>query len=140
NSEEQPNEQREDNNGNQTKQNDSTQDMEAPGESFSTKTFSDYSSQNQIGPRVGRQVATPQVSSKGPAIISFPVKDTAPTDIGVVIPSGSYVKAKMMTGVEAPEGKNYPVLLQLDYAFVGPNRTKVDLTGCFGISKAQGDL
>jgi conjugal transfer pilus assembly protein TraB len=60
--------------------------------------------------------------------------------MGVVLPAGSFVTAKMMTGVEAPEGKSYPVLLQFDYAFIGPNESKIDLSGCFGISKAQGDL
>jgi conjugal transfer pilus assembly protein TraB len=28
----------------------------------------------------------------------------------------------------------------MDYAFIGPNESKIDLSGCFGISKAQGDL
>ena len=111
----------------------------SPSESYPTQQF--YRERGAgMSPSVGTGLAAPRISAKGPATISFPVKEAEVGELGVVIPSGSYVKAKMMTGVEAPEGKNYPVLLQLDYAFIGPNRTKVDLTGCFGISKAQGDL
>ena len=58
----------------------------------------------------------------------------------VKIPSGSFVKAKLLTGVEAPEGKALPVLLQADYAFVGPNKSRIDLTGCFLIAKSSGNL
>jgi hypothetical protein len=37
-------------------------------------------------------------------------------ETGISLPLGSPVKAKPMTGIEAPEGRNYPVLIQLDYA------------------------
>ena len=47
---------------------------------------------------------------------------------------------QLMTGIEAPEGKTYPTLLQLDYAYIVPNRHKLDLSGCFMIAKSQGDL
>jgi hypothetical protein len=42
-----------------------------------------------------------------------------------------------MTGIDAPEGKTYPVLLSLDYSYVGPNKHKVDLSGCFIIAKSS---
>ncbi len=75
------------------------------------------------------------------SLISFPVKNTrVEKNEGIVLPSGSYVKAKMMTGIEAPEGKNYPVLLQLDFAHILPNDKKLDLVGCFMIAKASGSL
>jgi hypothetical protein len=77
----------------------------------------------------------------GPAIISFPVEEK--TNIGklkVTIPTGSFVKATMLTGVEAPEGKALPVLLKADFAFVGPNKSKIDLSGCFFIGKSTGNL
>jgi hypothetical protein len=112
----------------------------APSESYPTQQFSREPNAGMSPSVGGTNFVAPRISAKGPATISFPVKEAEVGELGVVIPSGSYVKAKMMTGVEAPEGKNYPVLLQLDYAFIGPNKTKVDLTGCFGISKAQGDL
>ncbi len=111
----------------------------SPNDPYPTQQFYRERSAG-LSPSVGSTLTAPRISARGPATISFPVKEAEQGELGVVIPSGSYVKAKMMTGVEAPEGKNYPVLLQLDYAFIGPNKTKIDLTGCFGISKAQGDL
>lgn len=77
----------------------------------------------------------------GDSILSFPVKDLPIEKAAeITLPVGSYVKAKLMTGVEAPEGRNYPVLVQLDYAYIVPNHHKLDLTGCFMIAKTQGDL
>jgi len=79
--------------------------------------------------------------SKGPPVISFPVQGGAMRERAeVVLPVGSYVKAKLLTGVEAPEGNPYPVLMQLDFANILPNRKSLDLRGCFMIAKAQGDL
>ena len=75
----------------------------------------------------------------GPSVISFPVKQKR-IEEGVVLPTGSYVKAKLMTGIDAPEGKNYPVLLALDYSYIGPNKHRVDLTGCFMIAKTSPSL
>lgn len=77
---------------------------------------------------------------KGPSIISFPVKEKRePKVMGVKLPAGSFVKAKLLTGVEA-SNKPLPVLLQTDYAFVGPNKSRIDLTGCFLIAKSTGNL
>jgi len=71
------------------------------------------------GPIGGRVYQTP----KGPPVISFPVQGAAMWDRAeVVLPVGSYVKAKLLTGVEAPEGNPYPVLLQLDFANILPNK------------------
>ncbi len=75
-------------------------------------------------------------SLSGPGIISFPVKQKR-TEQGITLPTGSYVKAKLMTGIDAPEGKTYPVLLALDFSYVGPNKHKVDLSGCFIIAKSS---
>ncbi len=80
-------------------------------------------------------------TSRGASVISFPVKEVSrEKTTGVVIPPGSYVKAKLMTGVEAPEGRTFPVLMQLDYAYIVPNKKRLDLSGCFMIAKSQGDL
>lgn len=76
---------------------------------------------------------------RNPDLISFPVKGELP-ESGVMLPAGSYVKAKILTGVEVPEGKTYPVLMVLDYSYVAPNDRKVDLSGCFMIAKAEGNL
>ena len=51
-----------------------------------------------------------------------------------------FVKAKILTGVDVPEGRTYPVLMVLDYSYVAPNDHKIDLSGCFMIAKAEGDL
>src|SRR5262249_9605367 len=48
--------------------------------------------------------------------------------------------AKLLTGIEANEQKALPVLLQADFAFVGPNKSRVDLSGCFMIAKSTGNL
>lgn len=75
----------------------------------------------------------------GPDLIAFPVKADAKTE-GVMLPAGSYVKAKVLTGVDVPEGKTYPVLMVLDFSYVAPNDHKIDLSGCFMIAKAEGNL
>jgi len=88
-------------------------------------------------PATGQSLKTP----RGAGVISFPVKEVSrEKTTGVVIPPGSYVKAKLMTGVEAPEGRTFPVLMQLDYAYIVPNKKRLDLSGCFMIAKSQGDL
>jgi conjugal transfer pilus assembly protein TraB len=77
----------------------------------------------------------------GPSVISFPVKTKEKVpEMGVSLPAGSFVKAKLLTGIEAPEGKALPVLMQADFAFVGPNKSRVDLSGCFLIAKSTGNL
>jgi len=77
----------------------------------------------------------------GPSTITFPVQPSASkSKMTVKVPAGSYLKAKLLTGVEASESRPVPVLLQADYFFVGPNKTKIDLTGCFIIAKSQGNL
>ena len=96
--------------------------------------------------RISPSVGYPHVRSltpndRGPTVISFPVDSkNVSNNIGVNLPSGSFVKAKLLTGVEAPEGKPLPVLLQADYAFIGPNKTRIDLSGCFLIAKSTGNL
>ncbi len=93
----------------------------------------------EISPRVGRQKL--QEKKSGPYSISFPVsvaREDKPT--GVVIPSGSYVKTKIVSGVQVPMGETYPALLQVDYAFVKPNNRRIDLSGCFIVAKAEGDI
>lgn len=57
-----------------------------------------------------------------------------------VLPTGSHVKARVVSGVEANAREPYPVLLQLDYAFSGPNKTKIDLSNCFMIAKAKANM
>ncbi|MGK5083105.1 TraB/VirB10 family protein [Bdellovibrionota bacterium FG-1] len=97
--------------------------------------------ESQGGERSSRHSRGGRETGTVGSIISFPVKEVVlDRSQGIVLPAGSYVKAKLMTGVEAPEGKTYPVLLQLDYAYIVPNKHRVDLSGCFMIAKSQGDL
>ena len=88
-----------------------------------------------IGPRPKKKL-----NRSGPSVVSFPVTLKSQKKMTVKIPSGSFVKAKLLTGVEVSEGKALPVLLQADYAFVGPNKSRIDLTGCFFIAKSSGNL
>lgn len=109
----------------------------------SAPTREAQSTANTTMPRGFGFSESPRRAKPGAAVISFPVKATGKSYLkepGITLPSGSYVKAKLMTGVEAPEGKTYPVLMQLDYAYVIPNHKRLDLAGCFIIAKAQGDL
>lgn len=57
-----------------------------------------------------------------------------------VLPTGSHVKARMVSGVEANAREPYPVLLQLDYAFTGPNDSRIELSNCFMIAKARANM
>lgn len=82
----------------------------------------------------------PRAARKGSDLISFPVKAEGKNNEGVMLPAGSYVKAKVLTGVDVPEGKTYPVLMVLDFSYIAPNDHKIDLSGCFMIAKAEGDL
>lgn len=79
----------------------------------------------------------------GPSLISFPVKVTkAVRRMGVKLPSGSFAKVKLITGVSAGS-KPIPALLKVDFAFVGPGqkgKSRVDLSGCFMIAKSKGNM
>jgi hypothetical protein len=58
----------------------------------------------------------------------------------VHIPAGSFGEATLLTGVFAPvTGEAMPVLLRLDAALVGPQRSRIPLRGAFLVGKAQGD-
>ena len=125
----------------------------APTDDYSRTPMRDATSTSQAGPMRTRAglgasafsgIDKPRRGGKpGANVVSFPVKTSGAVYLkrpSVVLPTGSYVKAKLLTGVEAPEGKTYPALLQLDFAYVIPNHKRLDLTGCFAIAKAQGDL
>jgi hypothetical protein len=56
------------------------------------------------------------------------------------VPAGSFGEATLLTGVFAPiTGEALPVLLRLDAALVGPQRSRVPIRGAFIVGKAQGD-
>ncbi len=56
------------------------------------------------------------------------------------VPAGSFGEATLLTGVFAPiSGEAMPVLLRLDAALVGPQKSRVPVRGAFLVGKAQGD-
>lgn len=57
-----------------------------------------------------------------------------------MLPAGSWVRAKLLTGVQANAKYPYNTLLQLDYAYTGPNRSKIPLNGCLMLGGATADL
>lgn len=78
---------------------------------------------------------------RGPETVSFPVKKGKPRkDVGPVLPSGSFAKGAILTGIDAPTGRTLPSLIELDFAYIAPNNFKVDLKGCFLIMKSSADL
>lgn len=64
----------------------------------------------------------------------------APSADLVAIPSGSYITADLLTGVDAPTQTSIPALIRTRYGFVSPNDGFVDLSGCHAVSQATGDL
>lgn len=90
---------------------------------------------------VGLMAGSQRVAARGPDVITFPVASEEPKEeLGIVLPVGSYVRAKILAGTDATTGEPDPVLLQLDYSHVLPNQRKIDLSGCFMTAKAQADL
>lgn len=56
------------------------------------------------------------------------------------VPAGSFGEATLLTGVFAPvTGEPLPVLLRLDAALIGPQRSRIPIRGAFLVGKAQGD-
>lgn len=69
---------------------------------------------------------------------TFEFEKTRPR--GLVVPAGSFGEATLLTGVYAPTGgEPLPVLLRLDAALIGPNRTRVPVRDAFLVGKAAGD-
>jgi conjugal transfer pilus assembly protein TraB len=89
-----------------------------------------------------REVSQPSlVVMPATVALTFGVSAEAALDeTTTVLPAGSFVKARVVSGVEANTLEPYPVLLQLEYAFTGPNKTKIDLSNCFMIAKARANL
>jgi len=71
---------------------------------------------------------------------AFDFADAKPPGRAVHIPAGSFGEATLLTGAFAPTtGEPLPVLLRLEAALVGPQRTRVPIRGAFLVGKAQGD-
>ena len=74
----------------------------------------------------------------GPYSVVFPVgiKEKDEKN-GIIIGKGSRVLGSVISGAEVPMGETYPVLIQLDHAFVMANNKKIDLQGCVLIAKSE---
>jgi len=97
-----------------------------PGEAAKTRP--------QVGERVGMSTVR-----DAPAPLVFAVPE-APAVKKRVLPAGTYVKTRILTGVEAGDSELVPMTLQADYAAVGPNGTRIDLVGCVLVASVQGEL
>ena len=62
------------------------------------------------------------------------------SNLKTVIPAGSYVKAKVISGAETTTTDLFPVLLQLDYAYQGPNSRVINFKNCLMTAKAKANL
>lgn len=76
--------------------------------------------------------------------VELSVADISPTggEDWVYLPIGSFCQGTLLTGVYAAADVNnpLPVLISLDQAFYGPNKTRIPLKGAFVLGKAYGDL
>ncbi|MBI4309626.1 MAG: hypothetical protein HY591_04775 [Candidatus Omnitrophica bacterium] len=90
-----------------------------------------------------------QVNGAGGALSQEPSMELSVADIKpvrkddfVYLPIGSFCKGTLLTGVYAAADVNnpLPVLIALDEAFYGPNKTRIPLKGAFILGKAHGDL
>lgn len=76
--------------------------------------------------------------------VGLSVADISPTGENdwVYLPIGSFCQGTLLTGVYATSDASnpLPVLISLDEAFYGPNKTRIPLKGTFILGKAYGDL
>lgn len=81
-----------------------------------------------------------------PQLLELTVADIKPLQKDeedfVYLPIGSFCKGTLLTGVYAAADVNnpLPVLISLDEAFYGPNKTRIPLKGSFALGKAYGDV
>ncbi len=71
------------------------------------------------------------------------IQPITPSDAqDVYLPLGSFCKGTLLTGVYAAADVNnpLPVLISLDEAFYGPNKSRIPLKNAFVMGKAFGDL
>lgn len=86
----------------------------------------------------GKSESKPKKPKSGAYSVVFPVEIKASEEEnGIVIGKGSRAYGKVIGGAEVPMGETYPVLIQLDHAFVMANNKKVDLKGCVLIAKSE---
>jgi len=82
------------------------------------------------------------VSSRFPAKASVPEDDKVPT---MYLPSGSLLTGVIITGLDAPTGKNamkdpIPTLIRIKHDAILPNEYRSDVKECFLLAAGHGDL
>lgn len=82
----------------------------------------------------------PQNSLGAALVFEVPEGSDAIARTSTVVPAGSYVKVRILTGVEANARDDIPMLVQADHAMVGPNHRRIDLRGCMVLLQVKGDL
>jgi conjugal transfer pilus assembly protein TraB len=87
----------------------------------------------------GSAPPTPPANSLGQALV-FSVPEMSANATETVVPAGSYVKVRILTGVEATARDDLPMLVQADHALIGPNKRHIDLRGCFILLQVKGEL
>lgn len=92
---------------------------------------------NASGDSSGKEPAEPVVPAKASAEVT-----TIPTQY---IPSGSIMTGVIITGLDAPTGKNaikdpIPVLVRIKHDAILPNRFASDVKECFLLASGHGDL
>ena len=94
-----------------------------------------------VGPHT-QQTYAPAIAKpiRGPSVISFPTESKSRGKDRIHLSPGSFVETILLSGVQAAGGKPYPVLLKATQSFIGPNKTRIDLSGCFILGKAMGNL
>lgn len=90
-------------------------------------------------PATTQRATTTRSAGGGGAYQSFAVSAEEEESL-VVVPAGSWVRARILTGVQANSRFPYNLLMQLEYAYTGPNGAKIPLEGCLIIGGAVADL
>lgn len=122
-------------------------EYQSPGEQVET---SPATISNSLGDVPGNQTITTQsqqhnrtraapTRTLASGLQVFAVSEQAASEL-TVLPAGSWVRAKLLTGVQANARYPYNVLMQLDYAYTGPNGIKIPLNGCLVLGGATADL
>jgi len=99
----------------------------------------------------GENTAAPVAQSQI-RVIEAPVKEMTAEekaalekDNSIYIPAGSIITGTLITGMDAPTGKQarqdpHPALLRIKYEAILPNRFRADVRECFALLGGYGDL
>jgi hypothetical protein len=99
---------------------------------------------NDLATTMAGSSVVPPVDLKSVELAIADIQPVAQSDNSdsIYLPLGSFCKGTLLTGVYAAADQNnpLPVLIVLEEAFHGPNKTRIPLKGAFVLGKAYGDL